>query len=100
MLYEVITPPSRAGERRRGPSSRHVPWISGEGFVLCSPYAVAPRPRRNEATPVFPYHDENETQRIPVVTIALIGLNAGAWLLVQGAGAALPLARSVRNNFV
>jgi len=65
--------------------------------VLCSPYAVAPRPRRNEATPVFPYHDENETQRTPVVTIALIGLNAGAWLLVQGAGAALPLARSVCN---
>jgi len=46
---------------------------------------------------VFPYHDENETQRTPVVTLALIGLNVLAWLLVQGAGAALPLARSVCN---
>jgi membrane associated rhomboid family serine protease len=44
---------------------------------------------------VFPYHDENETQRTPVVTVALIGVNVLAWLVVQGAGATLPLARSV-----
>jgi membrane associated rhomboid family serine protease len=44
---------------------------------------------------VFPYHDENETQRTPYVTMALIALSVLAWLLVQGAGAALPLARSV-----
>jgi membrane associated rhomboid family serine protease len=44
---------------------------------------------------MFPYHDENETQRPPYVTMALIALNALAWLVLQGAGAALPLARSV-----
>jgi membrane associated rhomboid family serine protease len=44
---------------------------------------------------VFPYHDENETQRTPWVTLVLIGLNVLAWLLVQGAGATVPLARSV-----
>jgi membrane associated rhomboid family serine protease len=46
---------------------------------------------------VFPYHDENATQRTPYVTYALIGLNVLVWLLVQGAGAAVPLARSVCN---
>jgi membrane associated rhomboid family serine protease len=44
---------------------------------------------------MIPYHDENKTLRPAVVTVGLIGLNAAAWLLVQGAGAALPLARSV-----
>jgi len=46
---------------------------------------------------VFPYHDENETQRTPIVTILLIALSVGVWLLVQGAGSALPLAESVCN---
>lgn len=44
---------------------------------------------------MFPYRDENETVRTPVATFALIALNAAAWLLVQGAGSTLPLARSV-----
>jgi membrane associated rhomboid family serine protease len=44
---------------------------------------------------MFPYHDENATQRFPVVTVALIALNVGAWVLLQGAGAEMPLARSV-----
>ena len=44
---------------------------------------------------MFPYHDENETQRTPYVTYVLIGINALVWLLVQGAGTSLPLARSV-----
>ena len=44
---------------------------------------------------MFPYHDENETQRTPVVTMALIALNAVAWLLVQGAGSMQALAVSV-----
>jgi membrane associated rhomboid family serine protease len=44
---------------------------------------------------VFPYHDENATQRTPYVTLALIAVNVAVWLLVQGAGAAVPLARSV-----
>jgi membrane associated rhomboid family serine protease len=44
---------------------------------------------------VFPYRDENETIRTPYATYALIALNFAAWLLAQGAGATLPLARSV-----
>lgn len=44
---------------------------------------------------MFPYHDENETQRTPYITMALIALNVLVWLFVQGAGATLPLARSV-----
>ncbi len=44
---------------------------------------------------MIPYHDENETQRTPYVTLLLIALNVLTWLLVQGAGAAAPLSRSV-----
>ena len=44
---------------------------------------------------MFPYHDENQTQRTPYVTIALIALCTLAWLLVQGAGAAVAVAQSV-----
>ena len=44
---------------------------------------------------MFPYHDENATQRTPYVTFALIAVNALMWVLVQGAGAELALARSV-----
>jgi rhomboid family protein len=44
---------------------------------------------------MIPYHDENETQRTPVVTIALIVVTTATWLFVQGAGSALPLAKSV-----
>ncbi len=44
---------------------------------------------------MLPYRDENETQRTPVVTLALIALNVVVWLLIQGAGSPLPLARSV-----
>ena len=44
---------------------------------------------------MFPYHDENQTQRTPIVTIALIALTSVTWLLVQGAGAPLRLMESV-----
>ncbi|MGH7388565.1 MAG: rhomboid family intramembrane serine protease [Candidatus Rokuibacteriota bacterium] len=44
---------------------------------------------------MFPYHDQNETQRTPFVTLTAIGINVLVWLGVQGAGAMLPLARSV-----
>jgi membrane associated rhomboid family serine protease len=44
---------------------------------------------------MIPYRDENETQRTPYVTLAFIALNTLAWLFVQGAGSAVPLARSV-----
>ncbi len=44
---------------------------------------------------MFPYRDENETQRTAVVTAAIIGINVLVWFLVQGGGSELPLARSV-----
>ena len=47
---------------------------------------------------MFPYHDENETQRTPYVTIALIALNVAAWVLYQGAGSERALAASVCNS--
>jgi membrane associated rhomboid family serine protease len=46
---------------------------------------------------MFPYHDENETQRTPVVTMAIIALNAITWIAVQGAGAEQAVAASVCN---
>jgi rhomboid family protein len=44
---------------------------------------------------MFPYKDENETQRTPLITLGLIILNALVWFVIQGAGSALPLAKSV-----
>ena len=44
---------------------------------------------------MFPYRDENETIRLPVVTIGLIALNLAVWFLVQGAGTDPALAKSV-----
>jgi membrane associated rhomboid family serine protease len=46
---------------------------------------------------MIPYRDENETQRAAIVTGIIIGINILAWLVVQGAGADLPLAESVCN---
>lgn len=46
---------------------------------------------------MFPYRDENESIRTPVVTFALIALNGLVWLLVQGAGSGLALVASVCN---
>ena len=44
---------------------------------------------------MFPYRDENETQRPAVVTGTIIGLNVLSWLFVQGAGTTYSLAKSV-----
>ncbi len=44
---------------------------------------------------MFPYHDENQTQRTPIVTMVLIAASTLAWLVVQGAGSVQALARSV-----
>jgi membrane associated rhomboid family serine protease len=44
---------------------------------------------------MLPYHDENVTQRTPLVTFTIIGLNVLVWLAIQGAGSGVPLARSV-----
>ena len=46
---------------------------------------------------MFPYHDENETQRTPYVTFVLIALNVFAWVFAQGAGSPRGLAESVCN---
>ena len=44
---------------------------------------------------MFPYRDENETQRSAIVTLTIVTLNVLAWLFVQGAGTSAALARSV-----
>jgi len=44
---------------------------------------------------MIPYRDENETQRPAIATATIIGLNVLTWLVVQGAGADFPLAKSV-----
>jgi membrane associated rhomboid family serine protease len=44
---------------------------------------------------MFPYRDENETQRAAIVTGTVIGLNVLSWFLLQGAGTPLSLAKSV-----
>lgn len=44
---------------------------------------------------MFPLRDDNPTLATPVVTFALVALNAAAWLLLQGAGAEPLLTRSV-----
>jgi membrane associated rhomboid family serine protease len=46
---------------------------------------------------VIPYHDENETQRTPYITLVLIAMSVIAWLVLQGAGGTVPLAQSVCN---
>jgi membrane associated rhomboid family serine protease len=46
---------------------------------------------------MFPYHDENETERTPVVTIAIIALCVLVWVVVQGAGSERAVAESVCN---
>jgi len=44
---------------------------------------------------MFPVHDDNPTIGTPVATVALIGLNLAAWVLLQGMGAAEPLASTI-----
>jgi membrane associated rhomboid family serine protease len=46
---------------------------------------------------MIPYHDENDTVRPAVVTLAIIAICTVMWLFVQGAGAAYSLAASVCN---
>src|SRR5262245_61901656 len=47
---------------------------------------------------MFPYHDENATERPAYVTMAFIAVNVLVWIFIQGAGAAVPLAVSVCNH--
>jgi len=44
---------------------------------------------------MIPIRDENPTLRPPVATYVLIGMNAVVWAVVQGFGAAEPLAQSL-----
>jgi hypothetical protein len=44
---------------------------------------------------MFPYRDENETQRAAIITGTIIAANVLVWLFVQGAGSTVALARSV-----
>src|SRR5215510_13392465 len=44
---------------------------------------------------MFPYHDDNQTLRTAVVTLLLIALNVLAWIVVEGAGSPLAVARAV-----
>lgn len=44
---------------------------------------------------MFPLRDENPTERLPIVTLAIIVVNVAAWLLVEGAGEPAQLAASV-----
>ena len=46
---------------------------------------------------MIPYHDENATQRTPVLTIAIIAINVLVWLFIQGAGMSLRYFESVCN---
>lgn len=46
---------------------------------------------------MIPYHDENKTQRTPIITFLLIGASVSSWLFLQGAGTDYPLAASVCN---
>jgi membrane associated rhomboid family serine protease len=44
---------------------------------------------------MFPIRDEHRTSTTPLVTFALIALNAAAWVFLQGLGAEASLVRSV-----
>ena len=46
---------------------------------------------------MFPYRDENETQRTPFVTFIIIAVNVLAWVFVEGAGSPLRVAEAVCN---
>ncbi len=44
---------------------------------------------------MIPYRDENPTLKTPFVTYAIVALNLLVWVVVEGAGSGLPLARAV-----
>ena len=46
---------------------------------------------------MFPYHDENETQRPAYVTMVFVAINVLMWIVVQGGGSSVALATSVCN---
>jgi membrane associated rhomboid family serine protease len=46
---------------------------------------------------MFPFRDENVTQRTPYITVAIIAVNVLAWVIVQRAGTVFGVASSVCN---
>jgi membrane associated rhomboid family serine protease len=46
---------------------------------------------------MFPYRDDNVSIRTPLITLLIIAANVAAWVMIQGAGSPLPLAKSVCN---
>jgi membrane associated rhomboid family serine protease len=46
---------------------------------------------------MFPYRDENRTQRTPYITFLIIAANLLLWLTLQGAGSTLKLVASICN---
>jgi membrane associated rhomboid family serine protease len=46
---------------------------------------------------MFPYRDENQTQRTPYITMIIIAINVLVWILYQRAGQPIALATSVCN---
>jgi membrane associated rhomboid family serine protease len=44
---------------------------------------------------MFPYKDENPTERPPIVTVSFIVINVLVWIFIQGAGSTVPLVESV-----
>jgi len=47
--------------------------------------------------PMFPLRDENPTVHFPIATVAIIALNIFCWVVVQGLGTDVALARSLCN---
>jgi membrane associated rhomboid family serine protease len=48
---------------------------------------------------VFPYRDENPTERFPLVTVALILINVVVWIYFQGMGVSEPLMANALCNW-
>jgi len=44
---------------------------------------------------MFPLRDENPQLRVPVVTFAIVALNAAVWILIQGLGSEPALSKSI-----
>jgi hypothetical protein len=49
---------------------------------------------------MFPYRDENQTQRRSYVAIGLIAANVLVWIFVQGAGSPMPVRPENANTTV
>lgn len=46
---------------------------------------------------MIPYRDENQTRRVPVITLAIIAINVAVWILFERAGQDIAVASSVCN---